>query len=627
MACLETIPNEVLHKIVDVLMDEGLHGSAVALARTNKNLELRALPRIYRSVIENETFFLAHWAAEHGHVSILERAIEADADINEPWTTCTPVYEMSRRGEEPEFRRLRAADLDGKELDRAIQQRCSLMDQDRSDHGQWYLRKGKGYEEIDIGHTQRLFNYYIELNEGGSGNGTPDQSADALDTKRMFLDAFAYWATPLHIAILKGNCGIVEALLQNDKLNLNSSMHGSCSCLRAVNWMPHDCAFSALHQALCNSKGFYIPKLIKLGTSYLSLTKSMLDATADTLLVNPVLVTPQPRNLLHETLSHERYWGLGPVSGRCMEQYYDGQPREWIVNILLDNGYENRVHERDHNQKLAVEIACDKRPNSTIITNILRRGVSQYDGSINLSYRFGDNDDTGSILTWALARNDLHLADYLLTHENMKPIFDISAPSACLGYTSLHILCMKIDFSNQDASRHLRDQLLHKILPNFEVDTVSSGYTPLTFALKWLVENPGPEAPPLLLLRTLLEHGADILNENQTSQKTPLEIFLERIVYSEYYSKNPDENDRSDCDYYDPEKQSCLVQAIAEIRLYDYRTDRNDGLDFIFPELRDPVDLAWVPRARRKLRRNRLAGISYSMIRSNDLACSETSAV
>lgn len=94
---------------------------------------------------------------------------------------------------------------------------------------------------------------------------------------------------------------------------------------------------------------------------------------------------------------------------------------------------------------------------------------------------------------------------------------------------------MKLDFSNQDTSRHLRNQLLRKVLTNVQVDTISTRYTPLKFALKWLAENPGPDAAPLLLVSNLLEHGADILNPN--CQKTPLEIFLKHIATSEYYSK------------------------------------------------------------------------------------------
>lgn len=603
MASPKTLPNELLHKIVDILVTEGLHGTAVSLARTDKTLKARVLPRIYRSVFENETFFLAHWAAEHGQISTLKRAIEAGADVNEPWTAYVPACETWGPGCEQKYRRLSTAALDGKNLHQAIKQRCGLMWAPYSE--QWYRRKEKGYEEIDEAQMRLLVEYYKALDEEGNRIGPIDQFAEALETKRMFLDAFAYWATPLHIAIREGKDDIIEALIENKKLDLNSSTYGNCACCRDWNWRPSICAISALHQALCQAKGFYIPQLIRLGTSYLSLSKTMLNATVDTVLVKPVLATPQPRNLLHETLSekHPVFWQTDGWSGWCMRKYCRGEPKEWIVNLLLDNGYEGRLNERDSNNQLAVEIACADYPDLAVINTLLQRGSSQYDSLISVTFRCGNASDTGSILIWAIARNHLHLAEYLLTHDSMQPLFDISAPSDHFGYTALHILCARPYWPDRDPPGSLPKKILQKLLTKIEVDKVSGGHTPLTYALKWLVECPGPDTSPLQLVSTLLEHGADILNENQTCQKTPLEIFFEHIADSEYYSQTPHGKVQDDCPLCNPEKQSSLLRAIAKIRLYDCRTGNTDGLDDIFQMLRDPVDLAWVPQALKKLRR------------------------
>lgn len=384
MASLKTLPNELLHKIVDTLVMEGLHGTAISLARTDKVLESRVVPRIYRSVVENETFFLAHWAADHGRRSTLKRAIEAGADINEPWTSYISAYEISKLGRQREYRRLRAAALDCKELQQAINKRRSLMAEHELAEELWYRSKESGYEEIDKDLMYRLFDYYVELDEEGRCNGLVDEFADAVETKIMFLDTFAFWAIPCHIAIREGNDEIVDALIKNKELDLNSSTYGNCNCTYSCSGLPSACAFSLLHQALCETKLFYVPQLIRLGISYLTFAKLMLDTTVDTLLVKPVLATPQARNLLHETLSDEwlRYWVRD--AGWCMERHCCRDPMEWIINMLLDNGFQSRLHERDGNHQLAVQIACKERPNPNIIKSLLQHGRHQYDSSLRV---------------------------------------------------------------------------------------------------------------------------------------------------------------------------------------------------------------------------------------------------
>lgn len=618
MACLKNLPNEVLHKTVDILVKEGLHGTAVSLASTDKDLESRVLPRIYRSVVENETFFLAHWAAEHGQTSILKRTIEAGADINEPYTTSTSVWKLD---DEPEYRRLCTADLDGKELHQAIKQRSNLIANQWTLEEQWYHRTENGYGEISKTQMERLIKYYVAMDGEVNRTGPFDQFAEALETKRMFLDAFAFWATPLHIAIREGNDDIVEALIENEKLDLNASMHGACECRPGWSRLPDNCVFSALHQALCGAKGFYVPQLIRLGTSYLSLTKPMLHASVDTLLVKPVLTTPQPCNLLHEVLSMELpfSWQINANgwSTWCMEQHCRGNPRQWIVNLLLENGYESHLNERDDNNQLAVEIACAVHPDRAIINTLLQRGISQYDSSISVTFTVGGIDDIGSILTWAISRNDLDLAEYLLTHELMQPLFDISAPSVNWGYTALHVLCMYNLWCNGDVSGHLRNQILQKLLTKIEVDTVSGGHTPLTYALEWLVHRPEPDAPPLKLVGILLWHGADVLNGNQETSQTPLEIFLEHIADCKCYPKI-----LHDKTYlcYDQEKEPLLLQAIRQIRLDKHITDRTDAIgEIIQMRLRNPIDLTWVPQALEQLRRIRSARADYQRVDTGSL--------
>lgn len=86
--------------------------------------------------------------------------------------------------------------------------------------------------------------------------------------------------------------------------------------------------------------------------------------------------------------------------------------------------------------------------------------------------------------------------------------------------------------------------------------------------------------------------------------------------------------DWGDCNYDNLRKKSCLLQAIANIRLFDHHTDSTDGLDDIFQQLRDPVDLVWVPWARKNLRRIRLLPVSlHQRKRSDDSAYLKTSAV
>lgn len=606
MACLKALPNELLHKIVDILVKKGLHGTAVSLARTDKVLESSVRPRIYRSVIENETFFLAHWAAEHGHVAILKRVIEAGADNNEPWTSCISPYEISKLGAKQDYTRLQAANLDCKELQQATQKRCSLMTRHSLDAEQWYRGKDNGYEEVDKDQLFSLWEYYSDVCEQGNRTGPIGQFAEELETKRIFLDAFAFWATPLHIAIREGKDEIVEVLIETKKLGLNSSTYGNCRCDLICASQYNGCAFSALHQALCEAKGVYAPQLIRLGMSYLTITKRMLDATVGTLLVRPVLATVQPRNLLHETLS-----GRSPLDWNhplewCKEQHRCGNLRECVVDLLLDNGYESRLNERDENNQLAIEIACTIQADQAIISTLLERGISQYDRLSSVTFKL-DNLNTyviGNILTWAIARNELRLAESLLTREIMEPLFDISAPSLVSGYTALHVLCMRPQGPDEDASGLLRNQILRTILTKTEADTVSSGHTPLTYALNWLVDSPRPNTTPLRLVSTLLCHGADILNENQEDSQTPLEIFLEHIANRRSYIKAL-QNKRSVL--YRHDKESLWLQAIRRIRLDKYIADRTDAIDCIARMLRKPVNLSWVPQALEQLRSVRSA--------------------
>ncbi|KAJ4416479.1 hypothetical protein N0V82_006744 [Gnomoniopsis sp. IMI 355080] len=318
-AYMQNIPLEMLHKIVGMLMGGGLYGSAVNLARTSKHFHSRVIPEVYKFTIEKKTFFIAHWAAEHGRMSTLQRAIEFGADINEPFTSFLPFHSQhvnptiaKRR---TNYYKLQTATLHGEELELAVQKRCGYMRgcNERPVAGRWYYEEAGVYKAIGGSKMLRLFKYYIRR-EVSVIDPRFAELATAPETKRMFLDAFAYWATPLHIAVCATNLGIIEGLISIYGANLNAGGYGICRCTWSrLNDARKTYTFSPLHQVSCQGDKIFL-HLLLIGNGALNLrhAKRLNGARFELQqLVDPILDERQRRSVLSETLRNDlrSLWG------------------------------------------------------------------------------------------------------------------------------------------------------------------------------------------------------------------------------------------------------------------------------------------------------------------------------
>lgn len=113
MTKIHSLPPELIYEIATHLTHEPRTAEAhlSAFARTDRRFYALVNPFLYQHVVENDTFYLLHWTAEHNNLGTLRRALLAGAHPVELWKSPWPYKDTELDHRPIEWHLFEAQDL------------------------------------------------------------------------------------------------------------------------------------------------------------------------------------------------------------------------------------------------------------------------------------------------------------------------------------------------------------------------------------------------------------------------------------------------------------------------------------------------------------------------------------